>query len=66
MDQRITDLETKVAFQDDLIHSLSDTVYQQQKQIENLTRKLERLTDQIKHTQPNIGNPADEPPPPHY
>ncbi|OZG70493.1 SlyX protein [Hahella sp. CCB-MM4] len=66
MDQRINDLESKVAFLDDLVHSLSNTVYRQQKQIDELTQALERLSGQVKNMRPHLRDPSDEPPPPHY
>ncbi len=66
MDKRVTDLEMKTAFLDDLVHSLSDTIYQQQKQIAELTEKLERLNGQVKGMQSDIKQPNEEAPPPHY
>ncbi len=49
-EQRLTELESRVAFQEDLIQSLDATVAQQQKQIEHLEiicrTLLERIRDQ--------------------
>ena len=66
MDKRVTDLEMKTAFLDDLVHSLSDTIYEQQKQIAELTDKLERLSGQVKGMRSDIKDPSEETPPPHY
>ncbi|MBI4848810.1 MAG: SlyX family protein [Nitrospirae bacterium] len=66
-EDRLTDIETKMAFQENTIKDLSDTVYDQQKQIDALKETLKRLIDQIMG--PSIMSPGrnlkDERPP-HY
>ena len=67
MDSRLTDLEVKVAFQDDLLEALNRIVAEQQQQLELLQAQLRLLHDQLRSIQPSlIGDSADEPPPPHY
>ncbi len=68
MDSRLTDLETKVAFQDDLLESLNRIVAEQQQQIDMLQQQVQMLYDQLRLLAPsNIaqGEAADERPP-HY
>lgn len=67
MDARLNDLETRLAFQDDLLESLNRIVAEQQQQIDLLQREMRLLYDQLKSlsaTLPAAG--GEEPPPPHY
>jgi SlyX protein len=66
-DNRLTDIESKIAFQENIIKDLSDTVYHQQKQLDKLNETLKLLIDQIRESSlisPRV-NPKDEKPP-HY
>lgn len=67
MDTRLTNLEVKVAFQDDLLESLNQVVASQQRQIDLLQGEVRMLYDQIKTMQPSLTAMAtEEAPPPHY
>lgn len=67
MDTRLTNLEVKVAFQDDLLESLNQVVASQQRQIDLLQGEVRMLYDQIKTMQPSLTAMAEEEaPPPHY
>jgi len=67
MDARITELEVKLAFQDDLLEALNHTVAQQQQQIDLMQAEMRLLYQQMKTLQPSqMADEADEPPPPHY
>ncbi len=46
-DQRLTDLEIKASFTEDLVDSLNEIVARQQQQIEQLTRELVNLRQQM-------------------
>jgi SlyX protein len=65
-DQRLIDLETRIAFQEDSIQALSDEIYRQQKELDRLQQlcsiMLQRLQD-VSAGGP--GGPVDEKPP-HY
>lgn len=65
-EQRLIDLETRVAFQEDAIQELSDVVYRQQQQLDRLEKinalMLQRLQDL---PEGNPGSVVDEKPP-HY
>lgn len=67
METRLTNLETKVAFQDDLLESLNQTVAEQQQQIDLLQRQLRMLYDQLRTLAPsNMAAVTEEERPPHY
>ena len=67
MEDRFVELETRLAFQEDAIHHLNETVAAQQRQIDSLTAIVEALRQRMAQfsTSPLHGNEA-EPPPPHY
>jgi SlyX protein len=66
IDQRLTDLEIKASFTEDLVEQLNQVIYQQQQQIDALLREVSQLRQQM----PEAGggqtrNLRDELPP-HY
>jgi SlyX protein len=64
---RIEALETKVAYQERTIEELNGALTEQWKQIDLLTKQVDRLLDRIKRMEETApSSPADEPPPPHY
>jgi len=64
---RLTDLETRLAFQENAIHELNDVVHRQQHEIERLTRSVMLLAEQLRSALPSLVAPAEhEEPPPHY
>lgn len=66
MESRITELETRQAFQDDTIQALNDVVVEQHRVIERLQLQMAEL---IKRHEEMVGQYAgggEEPPPPHY
>ena len=64
---RLDDLETKIAYQQEVIDDLSATVVSQWKEIDRLTREMAALAERVSRAeQSEAGDPADEPPPPHY
>ncbi len=65
-EQRLTDLEIKASFNEDLVEQLNQVVFQQQQQIDALLREVSQLRQQL--PEPGTGasrNPRDELPP-HY
>ena len=66
-EQRLEKIETKLAFQEDLLEELNKTVYQQQQKLELLETICEALARQISAQAEagNQGNTAIERPP-HY
>ncbi len=68
MESRLTNLESKVAFQDDLLETLNGIVARQQQEIDMLQGQVQMLYDQLRSLAPsNIaqGEAVDERPP-HY
>lgn len=67
LNSRVDELEAFVAHQDGVIRDLNDMVTQQWDKIDILTRKVERLHEQLRSVEDNmqVGAPP-EPPPPHY
>ena len=63
-DQRITELEIRLAHQDQTIAELNEVVTTQWRKIEALERQMGRLREEFQNSQQNAG--GDEPPPPHY
>jgi SlyX protein len=64
-EERITNLEIKLSFAEDLIEKLNETVYKQQQQIEFLYRELKAIKEQTSSSGSGASNPIDEIPP-HY
>ena len=60
------ELETKIAFLENNVNELSDVVYQQQKMIDQLTLKQQRLSDQINALSNDDGVDIADQKPPHY
>ena len=67
LEQRISELETKVMFQDDSIDQLNHSIVEHHKDISRLTRIIDALNSQMEDLrQPNIIDASMETPPPHY
>lgn len=67
MQERLEKLELLFMEQEQTLEALSQQVYLQQQEIRRALQEIERLHDKLKALQPTLlGNPADEPPPPHY
>ena len=66
-EQRLTELEVKLAFQDDLLDTLNLTVTRQQQQIDLLQQQLRLLYQQMR-TQTQDADPSapQHEIPPHY
>ena len=66
LELRVTELETRLAFQDDALQQLSDELLVQSRLIERLQRQIEVLASRQAELVEQVGNAADEAPPPHY
>ncbi|MFC4260568.1 SlyX family protein [Marinobacter lacisalsi] len=61
------ELETRLAFQDELIETLSDQVAQQELDIRKLWEAKQHLKKQLSEIAPsNLKGEDEEAPPPHY
>ncbi|QWD65314.1 SlyX family protein [Polynucleobacter sp. MWH-Aus1W21] len=63
-EERITNLEIKLSFTEDLIEKLNETVYKQQQQIEFLYRELKAIKEQA--SSGGGGGSLKDEIPPHY
>ena len=67
LEQRLEELETRMAFQDDLINTLSEQVARQEMDIRELWEAKKQLNTQLKEvSSSNIRKEDEETPPPHY
>ncbi|MDH4275129.1 MAG: SlyX family protein [Gammaproteobacteria bacterium] len=67
MQDRITELETKLAFQEDTLQALNDIVTRQQAELYQLRKEISALHEQLRAMTPSmIATQAEETPPPHY
>ena len=66
MDTRLNELEAKVAFAEDLIETLNQTVIRQQGQLDSLQQQMRLLHQQFKDTRPDETQSLRDELPPHY
>ena len=67
IEERVTELESKFAFQENMIQELNDVLIAQQKNIDNLFLKLQTVIAQLDAVMPaDIAPESEETPPPHY
>ncbi|HCU89617.1 MAG: SlyX protein [Legionellales bacterium] len=66
-EDRIISIESKIAFHEDLVQTLNNTVYNQQKRISDLENQLQTLLQRIVNLDQPSNNPTEHPEqPPHY
>nr|WP_283826534.1 SlyX family protein [Bradyrhizobium iriomotense] len=65
MNERIDTLEMRIAYQDDTIETLNQTITAQWKQIDVLTRKIAELGERLQEAESRAPGPSNERPP-HY
>ncbi|HTN33871.1 MAG TPA: SlyX family protein [Marinobacter sp.] len=67
IEARLDELEVRLAFQDDLINTLSEQVAKQEMELRDLWAAKQLLHKQLKEISPsNIKREEDETLPPHY
>ena len=66
MESRITELEIKISYTEDLVDELNRTVYRQQQQIDFLANELRSLRDQVQNAQLQEQRSLRDEIPPHY
>lgn len=65
--ERLTELETRLAFQDNTVGELNDVVTAQARRMAQLEREFSALKAQMQIMAPSLTAPAsEETPPPHY
>lgn len=67
LEQRVVELETRVAFQEHALNEMSDALAGLRLQSAQNAELLRRSLDELKQARGSFfADPADEPPPPHY
>jgi SlyX protein len=66
MEARVTELEVKLAFAEELLDTLNQTVFRQQERIELLERQLRELRDLVLQSLPAEQRSLRDEIPPHY
>ena len=65
LEQRVTELESKLAFQDDTLHSLSEVIAKQTRDIQLMQRQIELLKQRLSEQGQQYQEITNQPPP-HY
>ena len=63
---RLTDLEVKLSFLDDLVDRLNEVIVQQQDRIDGLVQEITRLKQQAASAEPAAFRSLRDELPPHY
>jgi SlyX protein len=67
LEERLTELEVRLAFVDDTMGSLSDTIALHDRHLHDLRNAIDALRSELLAVRGTLGNDVhDEPPPPHY
>ena len=67
MENKIINLESKLAFQDETINELNEVITDQQQQLDQLREEIRLLSLRISSAaESSAGSEEKEPPPPHY
>ena len=66
MESRITELEIKISYTEDLVDELNHVIFRQQQQIDTLAREINSLRQQIHSTTPQQSSNLRDELPPHY
>lgn len=63
---RFIELETRIAFQEDSIQQLNDTIVEQQQSIDRLMTIVKVINQQIRSIPTDLEGSTGNEPPPHY
>lgn len=66
MEGRVTELEVKLAFAEDLLETLNATVFRQQQQIDRLHQEVRELREQLRTLPSADARSLRDEIPPHY
>ncbi|WP_374604049.1 SlyX family protein [Arenimonas sp.] len=67
IEQRLAELETRLAFQEHALTELSDALAEARMESARNAQTLVRVTDELKQLRTLLyADPGNEPPPPHY
>ena len=67
LDNRVVELETRIAFQEESIGDLSAVIVRQQAELDKMAQQMQRLTSRLANFEEFGAEGSEpEPPPPHY
>ncbi len=66
LEARVTELESRLAFQDDTLLALNDVLVEQQRVVERLQLQMAALLKRYEEMVGQYGVSEEEAPPPHY
>lgn len=66
MDARLTELEIKITYTEDLVDELNRAVFRQQQQIDSLIAEIRNLRDQVQNPPDQQARNLRDEIPPHY
>lgn len=66
MNDKITDLEIRLTYQESVLQELNDVIVKQQDQIDALIIEIRRLRQQLEAGAEFVRPQSEETPPPHY
>ncbi len=66
VESRLTDLEIKISFTEDMVDELNRTVFRQQQQIDLLMLQIKVLREQVRTAEPQEQRNLRDEIPPHY
>lgn len=66
VEQRLEALESRIAHQDQTIHDLSQELFAQQKQVEQLQRHTRLLAQRLEEARHGVADAVGDERPPHY
>ena len=66
MDSRITELEIKISYAEDMVDELNRVVFRQQQQIDLLVAQIKTLREQVQTDAPGEQRSLRDELPPHY
>jgi len=66
IERRLTDLEIKAAYSEDLLEQLNAQIYRQQQQIDALVRELREMQQRMPEPSTSTGRNLRDEIPPHY
>lgn len=66
LEARVTELESRLAFQDDTVQALNDVLVEQQRVVERLQLQMAALLKRYEDMVGQYSSNEEEAPPPHY
>ena len=66
VESRITELEIKISYAEDMVDELNRTVFRQQQQIDLLVAQIKALREQVQTDEPGEQRSLRDELPPHY